>query len=472
MPEPAPAPAPTPPPRSGGGRRRATEATTRRPSPLTVLAVVIPLLTVAALALVRPAAAPPSSYAPTDAPLDRVTAVCPPRLPGADAVRFGSTGLASGELALRVGRQDRTQAVSDGVAARTERQYVVVNGTGELAEGLVASRSGGGSASTCDQPAPERWFTGAGASAEHTSTLTLVNPDRGPAVADVTVWDGSGPVDVPALRGVRVPGGRSTSFELSDVAPNRDALALRVVVSRGRLSSSVVDVVDPVGRDRPVREWLPSQPAPASTSYVAGVGTAAADRVLTLANPGDSEVRVALEVVSEESEFAPSGVEEVTLGPGSVGELDLTRVLRGRLLQDVQALRVEATGPVTAALRTRTANDLALAAAGPSVSGDAAVALPAGAKRFVVTGATAPGVLTLRAWDDDGAPVVRERRVELDPATAARIRVPDEAVLASVTIERTGAVVALEVTDRGLSVLPLPQLETTSQVPDVRPAQR
>ena len=42
----------------------------------------------------------------------------------------------------------------------------------------------------------------------------------------------------------------------------------------------------------------------------------------------------------------------------------------------------------------------------------------------------------------------------------------------AVRLERTGAVVSLEVSDRGLSVLPLAQLVTTSQVPDVRPAQR
>jgi hypothetical protein len=81
-------------------------------------------------------------------------------------------------------------------------------------------------------------------------------------------------------------------------------------------------------------------------------------------------------------------------------------------------------------------------------------------------------VLTLQAWDEDGRAVVRERRVELTPATAARVRLPDEAVLAVVRVERTGAVVSLEVSDRGLSVLPLAQLESTSQVPDVRPAQR
>lgn len=460
------------PTRAPGGRRRVAEVSRRRPSPLTILAVAIPLLTVAALALVRPADQPPSSHAPSGAALDRATAVCPARLPGADEVRFGSTGLGSGELALRVGRDEDTETLTDGVAARTERETVVVGATGELAPGLVVSRSGAGSAVGCEAPAPERWFTGVGASAEHSSTLTLVNPDKGPAVADVAVWDGSGLVDVPALRGVRVPGGRTTSFDLSAVVPNRDALAVRVAVSRGRLASSVVDVVDPVGRDRPVREWLPGQSAPASTSYVAGVGTSPADRVLSLANPGDSEVRVDLKLVSEESEFTPSGVEELTLPPASVSEVDLSGVLRGRTLQGVQALRLEATGPVTASLRTRTASDLALSVAGPTVATDTAVALPAGAKRLVVTAATAPGVVTLQAWDEDGTEVVRERRVEIDPATAARLRLPDDAALALVRLDRTGAVVSLEVDDRGLSVLPLAQLEATSEVPDVRPAQR
>ncbi|RYB91480.1 hypothetical protein EUA06_09150 [Nocardioides glacieisoli] len=454
------------------GRRRVAEAAGRRPSPLTVLALAIPLLTVAALALVRPAESPPTSYAPTSAALDRATAVCPARLPGADDLRLGSTGLGSGDLALRVGRDDDTTTIDGGIGSVTEREPVVANGSGDLATGLVVTRSGAGSAVGCDRPVPEQWFTGVGASAEHSSTLTLVNPDKGPAVADVTVWDGSALVDVPALRGVRVPGGGTASFDLGEVVPSRDALALRVQVSRGRLASSVVDQVDPVGRDRPVREWLPSQAAPATTSYVAGVGTPAADRTLTLANPGDSEVRVTLELVSEESEFAPSGLEEIALAPASVSEVDLSGVLRGRKAEGVQAIRVEATGPVTASLRSRISDDLAISTAGPVITEEAAVALPAGAKRLVVVGATAPGVLTLQAWDEDGEAVVSERRVELDPSTAARVRLPDDAVLALVRLDRTEGVVSLEVSDRGLSVLPLAPLATTSEVADVRPAQR
>ena len=87
---------PQTPPATTGGRRRVAEAAGRRPSPLTLLAVLIPLLTVAALAIVRPAGTPPGSYAPTGAALDRATAVCPARLPVADDLRLGSTGLGRG----------------------------------------------------------------------------------------------------------------------------------------------------------------------------------------------------------------------------------------------------------------------------------------------------------------------------------------------------------------------------------------
>lgn len=459
-------------PTSTSGRRRRIAATGGRPSPLTLLALLIPVLTVAALALVRPASVPVTTFAPTDADLDRATAVCPVRLPGADEVVIGNTTLASGDLAVRVDGVDGEESLTRGLGSLEERAEVVVSAQDDLAAGLVVTRAGSGSATVCAQPAPEQWFTGVGAAAEHASTLTLINPDRGPAVADVTVYDGSGVVDVPALRGLRVPGGRSASFDLADVVPSRDALALRVSISRGRLGAGVVDTVDPVGRPRPVREWLPAQTAPSESSYVVGVGTRPGDSVLTVANPGDSEVRVDLKLVGLDSEFAPAGVEELRLAPETVQEIDLGRVLRGRVAEDVQGLRLDATAPVTATLRTRGTDDLALTVAGPRVGSAAGVALPAGAKRLVVAGADASGVVVLQAWDADGEEVVSERRVEIEPATAARIRLPDDAALALVRLGRTSAVVSVEVVDRGLSVLPLDQLVTSGRLPDVRPAQR
>jgi len=454
------------------GRRRRAARTGVRFSPLTLLALLIPVLTVAALALVRPVSVPTTTFAPSDVALDRASAVCPIRLPGADDVVLGNTTLASGELAVRVNGKDRSESLTRGTGMLRQRGEVVVSARDDLASGLVVTRAGAGSAIGCAQPVPERWFTGVGASAEHASTLTLVNPDRGPAVADVTVYDGSGVVDVPALRGLRVPGGGSASFDLADVAPSRDALALRVSVSRGRVGASVVDIIDPVGRPRPVREWLPAQAEPSESSYVVGVGTAPADRVLTVANPGDSEVRVEFKLVGLGSEFAPAGVEELRLAPESVQEIDLGGVLRGRVAADVQALRLDATAPITATLRTRVSDDLALTVAGPRVDSSAGVALPAGAKRVVVAGAAASGVVVLQAWDADGEEVVSERRVEIEPATAARIRLPDEAVLALVRLGRTSAVVSVEIVDRGLSVLALDQLVTTGRLADVRPARR
>lgn len=466
---------PTPTPASSEGRRRAALAG-GRPAPLTLLALAIPVLTVAALALVRPAALPVTDRAPTEGDIDRATAVCPARLPGADEVVLGNTALATGEVALRVDGEDTTGTLTGGVATLTEPGEVVVSAEEDLASGLTVTRAGPGSATACTPPTPERWFTGVGAAAEHFSVLTLVNPDKGPAVADVTVLDGRGVVDVPALRGLRVPGGRSASFDLADVAPSRDALALRVSVSRGRLGASVVDVIDPVGRPAPVHEWLPAQPTPAESSYIVGLGAApglpGASRVLAVANPGASEVRVDLKLVSRGSEFTPAGVEELSLAPESVQEIDLGRILRGRVAEDVQALRLEATGPVTASLRTRTPDDLVLAVAGPRVESAAGVAMPPGSKRVVVAGATAPGVVIVQAWDADGDEVVRERRVEIDPATSGGIRLPDDAVLALVRLQRTSATVSVELTDGGLSVLPLDQLVTTRRLPDVRPAQR
>ena len=59
----------------------------------------------------------------------------------------------------------------------------------------------------------------------------------GPAVADITVLGEDGPVEVPALRGLTVRGGQTTTVALADVVPRRDELTLQVRVTRGRLSA-------------------------------------------------------------------------------------------------------------------------------------------------------------------------------------------------------------------------------------------
>ena len=108
---------------------------------------------------------------------------------------------------------------------------------------------------------------------------------------------------------------------------------------------------------------MPPQAAPATTSYVLGLGGKPGDRVLAVANPGDDEVRVALRVVTQESEFTPSRLEELTVPPGATTSVDLTGVLRGDAARGAIGLRLDSSLPVTASLRTLASGDLSHAVA-------------------------------------------------------------------------------------------------------------
>lgn len=453
---------------AAGGRRRAAAESRRRPSLITVLGLLIPLLTVGALALVAPPDPVDTTRSPSEAPQARSTLVCPGVGGGRGDILAASASAVEGELVTRSRGEEESVSLERGTTTIRETGPLALQGEGEMAPGLLATRTAGGRTATCDEPAPEQWFTGVGASAEHSSVLTLTNPDKGPAVADVTVLGADGLLDVPALRGVRVLGSRVARFDLSRVVPSTDALALHVVVTRGRLGAHVTDVVDQLGRGGRAEGWLPGQAAPAETSYVVGTGGGSRRRVLSMANPGDSETRVQVRLVNEDSEFVPAGLEEVAVPPQSVVEVDLGRVLRGGAGRGSVAVRLDSSGPVTASLRTLAGQDLSVAVAGPPVT-RSAVVLPEGDKRLVLAGATAPGVVDWEAYDAQGRPA-GEDRLEVDPGTGERIALPEDATLLLLGVKRTDVVASVEVGPPGLAVLPLAELVTVSLVPDVRPA--
>lgn len=458
---------PTPTPRAG--RRSAQPMRTRRFGPVDLLAVVIPLMTVGTLLLVRPVSDDATSRPPAEVELSRTTLVCPAALPGAGTVAVASATGERGEVEVRQPAQD-TLTLGGTVRQATSRP-VVLQAEGGLAAGLVAGRYGDGAATSCDLPSPEQWFTGVGASAEHSSVLELTNPDRGPAVADVTVLGPDGPLDVPAMRGVTVPGGRTVRFDLAQVVPQRSDLSLRVVVSRGRLGAHVVDQVDELGGGPRSRDWLPAQAGPATTSYLVGLGGKPGDRVLAVANPGDDEVRVELRVVTRESEFSPSGLKELTVPPGATASVDLTGVLRSKAARGAIGLRLDASLPVTAALRTLASGDLSHAVATAPLTDRAALVLPQGPARLVLAGADTAGVVTYRLRDQRGREVARER-VEVGPGVSPRVKLTSGATQLDLVVERTTVVAAVEVGPPGLAVLPLTDLRLRGLVADVRPALR
>ena len=230
------------------GRRSSGRLRTRF-GPIELVAVVVPLLTVAALALVRPIDDPATTHPPTDVPLARATLVCPTALPGTGTIALANADGTTGEVTTRLPVEGTVDL--DATSRQGLKAALVAQAADELAAGFVGVRYGETAAVACSTPQPEQWFTGVGAGPEHSSVLELVNPDGGPAVADVTVLGPDGPLDVPALRGVTVPGGRTMRFDLADIVPNRDELALQVLVSRGRLG---VECRRPGRRARPRAE--------------------------------------------------------------------------------------------------------------------------------------------------------------------------------------------------------------------------
>lgn len=453
------------------GRRAATDES-RRPTLPTLLAVGLPLLTVAALALVGSPTEPDPARAPEAAPLARTTLVCPG--PAGDDVvgvahtddRLGGTLQQrvpdGGAVRLRAGRLSTLDR------ARTGGPVALV-AEGELAPGPLAGRWGAAGAAACTPPAPEYWFTGLAAGAERASVLELVNPDGGPAIADVTLLTPTGPVEVSRLRGIRVPGRSSLSFDLGEVVPSRAPLTLQVVVARGRLGAEVRDVADPVGPGATTTSRIPAQAAPGTTSYLPGLDAGAGQPVLTLANPGTDEARVALEVVTDRSEFSPAGTEEIRVAPGSVEVVRLEEVLGADAAAGATGLMVRSTQPVTSTVRGTEQRTPVHLSAGTPVDDRAGAVLPQGPKRLVVAGADALGTARVVARNAAGK-VVLDEMVEVDPGRSAGVDLPGAAQVVVVQMDKTAAVLAVRTRAPRPSVVPLAPLQLTGQVPDVGPA--
>ncbi|MFZ2501868.1 MAG: DUF5719 family protein, partial [Nocardioides sp.] len=395
---------------------------------------------------------------------------------------------------------------------------VVVRATGDSAPGLVAVQGPAQAATPsrpreepqsvesaagfvgCQEPTAEHWFTGVGAAARHASTLVVVNPDPGTAVVDVEVLSSSGVIDVPSLRGVAVPAHSVARLDLAALVPRRGQLALHATVSRGRLGVFVEDRVDDLGR-LPVRTaWLAGQSAPATASIVTGAGGGPGSNTLVVANGGDSEARVGVQLMTSDSSFAPAGLAEVRVPPRTVTEVALGALAEPTRV-GVVGVRVESSEPITATLRSVSPRQLSvltaaepIGAPGADTGGSsAAVLVPAGLTgadkpkddkpgdpkpgdpKPVVVLASVSGTneVLVRQFSASGA-VLGEAPLSVPAEHAVILAVdPDTAWLqVEVTESATSAVVgALQWREaQGFAALPLQSLATSALVPEVGPA--
>ncbi len=438
-----------------------------------VLAIVLPLLTVAALLLVRQHAPVEETGAPTRTALTRASIVCPSALPGAPTAYLSTAGKgAEGSVEVRTGPDAGTVRISADQVSAVDRGRgpLTVTGEDDLAPALVGARFGAGklAAVSCSATAPDQWFTAVGAGAKHNSVLELVNPDAGPAIADVTVYGGVGRIDVPRLRGVSVPGRSSVRLDLGSVTPRRGELALHVLTSRGRLAASVSDTYDELGAGQSSQDWLGAQPAPSTRNVLMGLAPGEGTRSLSIANGGADEVRVSVKVISEDSVFAPEGVEEIRVAPDSVHRVTLTGSLLSAIRKGAVGLEVTSTAPVTATLRSFAEGDLSHAVSGTPVSSGARVVVPQGPKQVVLAGAEAAGVVTVVAFSESGERLA-SMRAEVGPGRGTVVKLPEKAVLVAVTPERTPVTGAVLVSGNGAAVVPLTELVRNGLIPAMSP---
>ena len=364
--------------------------------------------------------------------------------------------------------------MADAVETVTRPDPIFVRGTGAIAAELIGARTTeeGLAATECVLPRPDYWLTGIGAGAEHASTLELSNPDEGPAVADVTVWGRTGPLDVPGLRGVTVPGGESQVLDLAEVLPRRSELAVHVVVSRGRMGATVVDEIPALGSRPATSGWVPPVAEPATEQLLLGLVGGEGTDTLVVSNPGADEARVEVRIVTEDASFVPEGQEAIRISPEAVKTITLTETLRAEIRKGALGLQVTSTAPVTAALRSVVDEDLVHA---PTVLGAAATTtalVPPGEARLVLARAGGAGVAVVSAYDDGraaGRGAGRaDRRQRRRPSTCR-----EGTSLVRVTPRRTDVAASVVVTsDRGATVVPLRELVRYSLIPDVRPGLR
>lgn len=458
----------------------------RRVDALVVLALVLPAATGAAFAVNRaddpapPAAAPPTSARLTDASLvcaagssraagpvqlsrvpdvdggEVVVRVSPKRAGAKAALRE------RGERSVRPGRLTSVAAAGD----------VAVTGRGTGAPGLVAGRTGPARAvAECRPPTYDEWYVGIGAAARQSSTIELANPDEGPAIVEIAVYGryGPEPLDVPDLRGIRVPGRQVVRLDLSAKTPRRGTLAAHVLVVRGRVTTTVRHTFDPLGRDLPRVDFLPAQALPSTSNLLLGV-PARTDGVIHLFNPGEDETRATVRVVSDSAVFTPAGLDEVAVPAGSVRQVSLSKVLTRKAAEGAVGLEVVSPEPLVASVRVL-GDDLGLI--GPSVAFDAgervSAVVPAGPKALVLGGAERTGTVRVTAYDDRGKRLLDGKRVGVGADRGRRVRLPEAAALLVVEARNTAVAGTVVLTGDRLGALRLRPAQVDADVPAVRP---
>ncbi|GAC1442109.1 MAG: hypothetical protein NVS3B26_03290 [Mycobacteriales bacterium] len=199
-----------------------------------------------------------------------------------------------------------------------------VTARGHLAAGLEleqVSRGQGGSSRglaglRCEAPKTDAWFVGGSTRVGDSLTLVMANPDDTPALVDVVAWTSDGPADPRPGRGITIAGRSRAAFALDQIAPDKEWLAVHVVVQRGRVAAALrharLDGHVPKGV-----EWVPQAQPPATTVVVPGLPQGPGRRILTVTNPGLDPTIVSVQLTTPDGQFVPTGMDALAVPAGT-----------------------------------------------------------------------------------------------------------------------------------------------------------
>ena len=387
-------------------------------------------------------------------------------------IRYGTPGddLASAEL-QRLKRGELLELAP----SPKGKTGLAVEANGPIAAGLstyqidASSDAGTLAVTGCGSPRSSWWFTGAGATIDHSSELILSNLDPGPAVVDVRVLGPDGEIETLGTRGVSVPPNSRTTIRLTDVAPQGEELAVSVLASRGRVVAAMSDSFAPqFGADAGV-EWIPAQTNASRAVSLAGLPTKADSHTLIVANPSELEALVDILVAGKAGSFTPAQNAQIRVRPGAVVSTDITEVIGA----EASAVTLRSRVPVTASIRSLAEGDSSYAGSVRPLTGPAVAPVVGGATSTVLLSAgIEPATATITAYDQGGAEV-DSATVELDPGATSAWTPKRGAGYLVVTPEQGEVFGAMSITGRaGVSQVPLVPLTVRLERPGVRPALR